>query len=226
MSQVDYGLGPANKLRRDMISATKNDERFWDKIADKYSREPIRDEEAYNQKLEMTREYFTRKCRVFEFGCGTGSTALVHAPYVAQIDATDLSSEMIAIAKAKAAEAEIENLSFTQADIADIMSRDGAYDVVLGLSILHLLRDHKAVLGKVRELLKPGGVFVSSTACLAEMGVWRLLLPVMRAIGKAPHVAVFARDDLIIDLTEAGFEIIHQWQPKKNAAVFLVARKL
>jgi len=48
----------------------------------------------------------------------------------------------------------------------------------------------------------------------------------MRAIGKAPHFAVFARDDPIIDLTEVGFEIIHQWQPKENAAVFLVARKL
>ncbi len=53
-----------------------------------------------------------------------------------------------------------------------------------------------------------------------------MLLPVMRAIGRAPHVVVFSRNDLIIDLTEAGFEIIHQWQPKKNAAVFLVARKL
>lgn len=208
------------------ITATKSDARFWDKIADKYSRDPIADEEAYEHKLDLTRAYFTPQSRVFEFGCGTGSTALLHAPHVARIDAIDLSTEMIAIAERKAAEAGIRNINFAQGDIGAIVDHEAAYDVVLGLSVLHLLRDHRAVLSKIQDLLNPGGVFISSTACLAEMGLWRLALPAMRLIGKAPqHVEVFSQEQLVSDQAAAGLEVIHQWRPKKNAAVFLVAQK-
>ncbi|MEB3275167.1 MAG: hypothetical protein VKJ85_15420 [Prochlorothrix sp.] len=32
--------------------------RFWDKIADRYSKMPIADEAAYQNKLDITRGYF------------------------------------------------------------------------------------------------------------------------------------------------------------------------
>ena len=211
--------------RSTVTPSTKRDELFWDKIADKYSRSPVADEAASQQKLEMTREYFTPQSRVFEFGCGTGSTAIAHAPFVEQIIASDISAEMIAIAERKAIAAEAHNVLFVRSDLASITDREGEYDVVLGLSILHLLRDPKAAMQKVYAMLKPGGVFVSSTACLDEMGFWKLVLPLARALGKAPHVTVFSREDLIGDMTDLGFELVHQWQPKKGAAVFLVARK-
>lgn len=205
--------------------ATKKDKRFWDRLAEKYARTPIADEDAYRLKLDMTREYFTPESRVFEFGCGTGSTALLHAPFVADIDAIDLSTEMIAIADRKAREAGVTNVHFAQGDIATVPMKEGAYDVVLGLSILHLVRNRRDVLRRVHAFLKPGGTFVSSTACLSEMGFWRFVLPLMQAIGKAPAVSVFSPDELVAELSDAGFEVVHQWQPKKNAAQFLVARK-
>lgn len=208
-----------------MTLASKDDMRFWDKAAKKYSKSAIADEDAYNQKLDMTREYFTPESIVFEFGCGTGSTALLHAPFVKQIDAVDLSNEMIAIAKGKAKDAGIENVIFSQADIASFSENNGFYDAVLGLSILHLLRDRKTTLAKIYDLLKPGGVFVSSTVCLTDMGFWRSVLPLARALKLAPHVAVLSPEELIAEQIEAGLEIVHQWQPKKGAAMFLIARK-
>ena len=54
--------------------------KFWDKIAERYSRRPIADEAAYHRKLQVTREYFHPDMQVLEFGCGTGSTAIEHAP--------------------------------------------------------------------------------------------------------------------------------------------------
>ncbi len=59
--------------------------RFWDKIAERYSKRPIVDEAAYQKKLQVTREYFRPDMEVLEFGCGTGSTAITHAPYVKHI---------------------------------------------------------------------------------------------------------------------------------------------
>jgi SAM-dependent methyltransferase len=55
---------------------------FWDKRADKYSQRPIADETTYQKKLEITRKYFREDMEVLEIGCGTGSTAIAHAPYV------------------------------------------------------------------------------------------------------------------------------------------------
>lgn len=213
---------PPNPLMR---PSTHKDERFWNKIAAKYAQKPVADEAAYQQKLEMTREYFTPDSRVFEFGCGSGSTAISHAPYVKQIVATDISGEMISIAEEKAIAARANNVLFVRADLAELPERADEYDVVMGHSILHLLPDPQGAIQRVYRMLKPGGVFVSSTACLDEMGFWKLALPIAQALGQAPHVNVFSREKLISELTETGFELVHQWQPKKNAAVFLVARK-
>ena len=60
---------------------------FWDKIADKYAKRPVADETAYETKLAKTREYLTPDTQVFEFGCGSGTTAIKHAPYVKHIQA-------------------------------------------------------------------------------------------------------------------------------------------
>jgi cyclopropane fatty-acyl-phospholipid synthase-like methyltransferase len=61
-----------------MVQSTK----FWDRIAERYSKQPVADEAAYQKKLQVTREYFRPDMEVLEFGCGTGSTAIAHAPYV------------------------------------------------------------------------------------------------------------------------------------------------
>ena len=74
---------------------------FWDKIAKRYSKQPISDEAAYQKKLQVTRGYFQPGMKVLELGCGTGSTAIAHAPFVASIRAIDISSKMIAIAQSK-----------------------------------------------------------------------------------------------------------------------------
>ena len=65
--------------------------KFWDKIADQYSKESIADEAAYQKKLQVTQEYLKPHMEVLEFGCGTGSTAIIHAPYVKHIRAIDYS---------------------------------------------------------------------------------------------------------------------------------------
>ncbi len=58
---------------------------FWDRIAERYAKQPIADEAAYQKKLQVTRDYFRPDMAVLEFGCGTGSTAIAHAPYVKHV---------------------------------------------------------------------------------------------------------------------------------------------
>jgi ubiquinone/menaquinone biosynthesis C-methylase UbiE len=200
--------------------------KFWDRLADHYARQPIADEDAYRTKLKVTQGYFRPDMEVLEFGCGTGGTAIIHAPFVRHIRAIDFSEKMLEIARAKAVDAGVENVSFERADIAELTAADGRYDAVLGLSILHLLADKDAVIAKVFAMLKPGGYFVSSTTCIGDtMKLFRFIAPLGKAMGLLPQLDVMTSGELVASLEAAGFGIDHQWQPGKGKAVFIVAQK-
>ncbi|HEV7277326.1 MAG TPA: class I SAM-dependent methyltransferase [Devosiaceae bacterium] len=200
--------------------------RFWDKTADKYARMPITDEASYQHKLQATRALLRPEMEVLEFGCGTGSTAILHAPHVQKITAIDLSERMLEIARDKAAAAGVDNIRFERATIDDYEAAEGSFDMVLGLSILHLVADRDAVIRKVHRLLKPGGHFVSSTACLGDtMAFFKVIGPIGKALGFFPLLRVFKRAELAESIRAAGFEIVEDWQPGKGKAVFVVAKK-
>ena len=200
--------------------------RFWDRMANRYSRSPIADEAAYQKKLRVTRDYFRPDMEVLEFGCGTGSTAIVHAPYVKHILAIDFSSKMLKIAQGKADANNVKNITFRRASIDEFSVPDQTLDAVLGLSILHLLDNKDDVIAKVHKMLKPGGVFVTSTVCIGEtMKFIKFIAPIGKALGFLPVLKVFTAQDLADSLRDAGFKIDHQWQPGKGKAVFIVAKK-
>jgi len=208
------------------MDTVNTESRFWDRLAERYARQPIADEAAYQHKLRVTQGYLRPDMQLLEFGCGTGSTALIHAPHVAHIRAIDYSENMLAIAHGKARDAGIENVTFEQADIAGLDVPDDTYDMVLGLSILHLLHDKQAVIDKVARMLKPAGLFVSSTACLRDtMAVFKYLAPVGKALRLLPQLDVMTTAELRRSVEQGGFGIEQLWQPKRGAAVFIVARK-
>ncbi len=198
---------------------------FWDRIAERYARKPVKDESAYRRKLGITRRYFEPDMSVLEFGCGTGSTALEHAPYVSHILATDASARMIEIAESKRLAAGIDNVTFRVADAGSLPPSDDGYDAVLGLSILHLLDDLDATVRMVAGALKPGGVFVSNTACIADK--WTILPYIAtlgRRLGLLPYVSIFSSEALFASLANAGFSIEHHWPLDNGMTHFVVAR--
>jgi ubiquinone/menaquinone biosynthesis C-methylase UbiE len=201
--------------------------KFWDRIAERDSRRPVADEAAYQKKLQVTREHFHPDMEVLEFGCGTGSTAITHAPHVKHIQAIDISSKMIAIAQGKADANNVVNVTFRQSTIDEFSVSDQTFDAVLGLSILHLLDNKEETIAKIYRMLKPGGIFVTSTVCLGDsmMRFLKPIVPVGRFFGLMPLVKVFTAKELEHSVTDAGFEIDYKWQPSKDKAVFIVAKK-
>jgi 2-polyprenyl-3-methyl-5-hydroxy-6-metoxy-1,4-benzoquinol methylase len=200
--------------------------RFWDKIAARYSKRPIADEASYQKKLEKSQTYFRPDMDVLEFGCGTGGTAIIHAPHVSHIRAIDISPRMIEIAKGKADAAGVANVDFEVQTIEEFEAPEGSFDAILGLSIIHLVKDRDAVLKKVFRLLKPGGVLISSTICMSDLAsLIRFAIPVMQFFGRAPFVAFFNREELLESIIAAGFKVDYEWRPGKRKAVFVVAKK-
>ncbi|HFE39442.1 MAG TPA: class I SAM-dependent methyltransferase, partial [Gammaproteobacteria bacterium] len=192
---------------------------FWNFVAKKYERDPIADLDSYQKKLEMTRQYMHPDMEIAEIGCGTGTTAIAHAPFVKHIDAFDISTNMLKIAQEKAKAQNIENITFTRAKAEEIVVDSANYDMVMTHSVLHLLNDKEMVIADIFSMLKPGGHFVSSTICLANngaIGVMRFLLPIGNFLGLLPLVRFFDEGKLLSSITGAGFEIEQQWQPKKD----------
>jgi len=196
---------------------------FWDKIAKRYAAKPISDVDAYKRKLELTRERLRPDMSVLEIGCGTGSTAIKLSPDVSEIDAVDISSAMLTIAAERATESNVGNVRFLQSSVEDFTIAEGHYDVILAHSILHLVTDLEARITDVKRWLKPGGVFVSNTACIAEVNpVVRGILPLGNLLGLTPPLNAFTRSSLENAIENVGFQIEYAW-PLKHG-VFLIAK--
>lgn len=187
-----------------------SDTRFWDRTSRKYAKAAIADQAGYQRTLDRTRALLGTGDRVLELGCGTGTTALQLAGHVQSYLATDISTEMIAIANEKHATCLVPALAFRTATAEALMFETGQFDAVLGFNYLHLVRDLPGTLRCIHSLLAPGGLFISKTPCVGDMNPFiRLaLLPVMRAIGKAPYAGVFQAVALSEHICGAGFDIL------------------
>jgi SAM-dependent methyltransferase len=140
--------------------------------------------------------------------------------------ASDLSPRMIEIAREKAKAEGVDNVTFEASSVEGLDVPDASIDVVMAHNILHLLDNWEQAIADIHRMLKPGGVFVSSTACIGDMMLLlRLIIPVGRFLRLFPLVKVFSVADLKARLEGAGFEIDYEWQPKRNAAAFIVCRK-
>lgn len=212
-----------------MTSADAASRRFWDRNAAKYARDPIRDRAGYQRTLDRTAALLTADDAVLELGCGTGTTALHLAPRTRRYLATDLSPAMIAIARDKLAASPCPPLDFRQATAETLADGGERFDAVLAFNLLHLVPDLATTLRQIRQLIRPGGLFVSKTPCLGEMSVLiRLLLPPLRLLGKAPDVAILTAEALERAVVAAGFDMLaseRHGSGAKDPRPVLIARR-
>jgi arsenite methyltransferase len=190
------------------------DATFWNQLAEKYSRQPVANPEAFERKIEITKSRLRPEHIILDIGCGTGSLAIRLAPRAAHVHGLDVSSDMLRIANGKARAQAMSNVSFHVGPFDESFTTiaDESLDGICAYSILHLLEDRVAALQRIHRLLKPGGFFVSSTACLAESRIpYGALIAMMRWFGKAPRVVSLVTKRTIEDeIRAAGFVDIVQ----------------
>ena len=219
---------PALALATPLAAASKA--WFWDRIAAKYAADPIADMAGYETTLQRVQDLLHKDHDALEIGCGTGSTALRLAPHVHSLLATDVSPAMIAIAQQRLASQPTPQLAFAVADAEATAFGHHTYDAVLAFNVLHLTCDLEDALARAVQALRPGGLFISKTPCLAEMNplIPYLAVPLMRAIGKAPPVLSFTEQRLQAAMVAQGLQIVgtqRHGTRGKDFRAFIVARK-
>lgn len=191
-----------------------NAKKFWDKVAPKYAKSPIRDMEAYEYTLGRTRSFLSAQDKVLEIGCGTGSTALLLAPAAGEITGTDISPAMIQIGTDKARAEGVENVKFKVATAQQAAKTAEDFDVVLGFNIFHLTENFEEILADLQKSMTPGALFISKTPCLGEPSIglkrfaFRVLIPLMRLVGLAPFVRACSFAQLETEMERAGFDLV------------------
>jgi SAM-dependent methyltransferase len=98
--------------------------------------------------------------RVLELACGPGGTAMAAAPLVAPdgwVVASDVASEMTAIAAARAAERGLNNVDARVLDLEAIDEPDASFDVALCRDGIMLVPDPARAAGEIHRVLRPGG---------------------------------------------------------------------
>ncbi len=97
---------------------------------------------------------------VLDLGCGGGLDILLSARRVGPAGTAyglDASADMLALARANAAEAGVTNARFLQGHIEDIPLPGGQIDVIISNCVINLSADKPRVLAEAFRVLRPGG---------------------------------------------------------------------
>jgi 2-polyprenyl-3-methyl-5-hydroxy-6-metoxy-1,4-benzoquinol methylase len=206
-------------------------EKMWNQLAKNWDTPGVSLGENDLKIIERTKKYLDDGSVVLDYGCATGSIALEIASMAKEVCGIDISANMIEIAKRKADERGIKNIAFTKAAIFDESLKKESFDVILSLSILHLVEDSAQVMDRINQLLKPGGIFISATPCLGEKTFLSMLMNIpmfiLSKIGLIPSITFFSASSLATTMTNAGFQIVEQedLSVRPLRECFIVAKK-
>ena len=204
-------------------------EKFWDKQAEKYAEQQQDIKLNDNMDYVSTLKYLNTDDIVLDYGCGAGIVSNAIADKVKEVHAIDISPKMIEVAQRKADELSIKNINYAPGTIFDERYQNESFDVILAFRVLHMLEDMPVVMSRINELLKPGGVFISTTTCMGEKKWAFLSIVVFLAskMGIVPqHINMFKLSDLEGLLTGENFQIVEcEIMEDSIPNYYIVARK-
>jgi len=139
--------------------------------------------------------------RVLDLGSGVGDVAMLVARLVGsrgEVVGIEREPSSIARAKSRAAEAGLQNVSFSQADVTQIAS-DGPFDAAVGRFILMFLPDPVSVLRSISRLVRPGGVVAFQEPSWIPMLALGARLPLWSKVLSAIH-ETFLRSGVNVEM--------------------------
>lgn len=162
-------------------------------------------------RAERRAQYFvdvaqiTKKDNVLEIGCGTGLfTRKVFDLSGAHIIATDLSQDLLTIAKEKSPSTE-----FLIDDAMNMSFPDNSFDVVFGSSILHHLEMERS-LKEILRVMKKGGrmVFAEPNMINPQIYIQKNIPFIKKWLGDSPDESAIVRWSFSNLMKDIGFRNI------------------
>ena len=194
-------------------------EKFWDKVSKNSDKKLSK---ASQITINNTIKYLNPPDELLDYGCGNGRLTKELSSYVRQVTGVDISQEAINIASNNQ-----PNAIFIQGDIFTEELNEKTYDVICCYNVLHYMTDLSKVLEQIYMLLKPNGLFISSTACMGDVrSISSSILKGLTGVHMIPKMNFYKAQDLIDEVNASGFHLIDQVVISKGFnETFIVGRK-
>jgi ubiquinone/menaquinone biosynthesis C-methylase UbiE len=149
------------------MKAYKNDYEYWSKRASIFDKASCDMDEkcSLDNKMDWVIRQFNDTDTTLEIGCGTGIYSALIANKVKNLIATDMSSEMLALARTKLNQ--YDNVEIRREDCYAISYEENTFDSILLANLIHIVTNPPSVLKEIRRVLKKDGrvIIVSYTFC-------------------------------------------------------------
>jgi SAM-dependent methyltransferase len=158
------------------------------------------------RRVKMLSSHLKPGMTVLELGCGTGSFTRELARSGADVVAIDVSPELLEMAKANCS---APNVQYQIQNAYALSYSEGAFDSVVGSSVLHHLEVEKALRGAYR-VLKPGGTiyFTEPNMLNPQIAIQKNVPWIKRKLGDSPDETAFFRWPLRRLLEKTGYRNI------------------
>ena len=181
--------------------------RFYDGLAAHYDQEQFCSNVSIARRIELALftarlpEFFHGAGRVMEIGAGTGIFTLTIARQCREVEALDISANMLAILNEKARTEGITNIHARLGNV-ETMELNGPFDVVCAFSALEYLTDLPAFLQRLAPHVTPGGTIYFITA---RTSLFRLFTQMGNAMRQGIWLRAHSRREIRKMLVAAGF---------------------
>lgn len=152
-----------------MDNIRQNRERsFWDHFARRYDPFMKNANRLYGKIVILIGQKLQPDFTVLDLAAGTGLLTLELAPKIKKIYGSDISPNMIDLAKAKARLKNIDNVEFSIADAYQLPFTAGMFDAVVISNALHVMLQPERALAETHRVLRKDGLLIVPTFCHGE----------------------------------------------------------
>ena len=171
----------------------------FDRAAKAYDQHAALQQNVLAEALEVAEDYFPKKAKILDAGCGTGQLQRLASRLAWQITQVDLAFSMCKTAQK-------HSPLTVNADITALPFTDSSFDGIVSSLVLQWVNDIPLAMQEFARVLKPGGV-----AVLATFGPSTLheLRAAFTAIDPLPHVSEFkAMREFFAEAAKAGLQML------------------
>lgn len=167
--------------------------------------------------------------KVLDVAAGAGHTALLFAPHVAHVTATDLTESMLAKTRELAATRRLENIATQPADAENLPFDDAAFDLLTCRLGFHHFPHPKRALSEFARVIKPGGKLALTDNITVEDSEAAEYYNVYEKLRDPSHHRVCSLAELKSMMATAGFQVeasrrlskemeFHEWADRQRVS--------